>query len=126
MAISVPRHQTGTLYDWVTGPAAEQGTFRSGIGKGGVPYRISDGQRMDLQGRTLFEYDPRPNFDGNRPRLIVQPTRDNQPFLPTNWAGGKESPRVTTEYSCDFQEPNTPYGKCQPSSGTPGEGVRDL
>ena len=79
---------------------------------------------MDFAGRTLFEYDTRPNYGGNRRRLLVQPNRINQSFLFTNWAGGKEySAEDPEEYSCDSQSQNIPVGKCQPSSGMPGEGV---
>ena len=66
----------------------------------------------------------RPNYGGNRRRLLVQPNRINQSFLFTNWAGGKEySAEDPEEYSCDSQSQDIPVGKCQPSSGMPGEGV---
>ncbi|MEK9553805.1 MAG: hypothetical protein VW446_11130, partial [Alphaproteobacteria bacterium] len=75
-------------------------------------------------GRTMFEYDPRPAFGGNRRRLLVQPNRYNESFLFTNWAGGKEySAERPEEYSCDAQSLSIPVRKCQPSSGMPGEGV---
>jgi len=113
---------TYDTFDWVTGPAADRGTFWFGLGKSGLPYKVGDRERIDPAGRTLFEYDPRPEFSGNRLRLLVQPTR-NDSFLFTNWAGGKENTWGSKEYSCDSQDRNTPYDKCQPSSGTPGEGV---
>ena len=36
---------------------------------------------------------------------------------------GKENTWSSKEYSCDSQSQNIPVGKCQPSSGMPGEGV---
>ena len=90
-------------------------------------WRALSGQQQranGFAGRTLFEYDTRPNYGGNRRRLLVQPNRINQSFLFTNWAGGKEySAEDPEEYSCDSQSQNIPVGKCQPSSGMPGEGV---
>ena len=54
----------------------------------------------------------------------MQPNRNNESFLFTNWAGGKEySAERPKEYSRDSQSPSIPVGKCQPSSGMPGEGV---
>jgi hypothetical protein len=54
----------------------------------------------------------------------VQLNRNNESFLFTNCAGGKEySAERPEEYSCDSQSPYIPVGKCQPSSGMPGEGV---
>ncbi len=54
----------------------------------------------------------------------MQPNRNNESFLFTNWAGEKEySAERPEEYSCDSQSPSIPVGKCQLSSGMPGKGV---
>jgi len=89
-----------------------------------LPY-LSDSRRQgDQPCHTLFEYDIKPAFGGNRRRLLVQPNRNNESFLFTNWTGEKEySAQGPEEYSCDSQSPSIPVGKCQPSSGKPGEGV---
>ena len=133
MIREVPGWQSGYIgakastydtFDWVTGPAAEKGTFWYGHGVDGVPYLSGSRRRGDHAGRTMFEYDPQPAFGGDRLRLLVQPNRNNESFLFTNWAGGKEySAQSPEEYSCDSQSPSIPFGKCQPSSGMPGEGV---
>ena len=57
MIREVPGWQSGYIgakalnydtFDWVTGPAAEGGTFWFGLGTDGVPYRVSNRERMDL------------------------------------------------------------------------------
>ena len=54
----------------------------------------------------------------------MQPNRNNESFLFTNWAGEKEySAERPEEYSCDSQSPSIPVGKCQLSSDMPGKGV---
>ena len=133
MIREVPGWQSGfigakaTNYDtfgWVTGPTTERGSFWQGIGVYGVPFKASNRERLDYAGRTLFEYDPKPLSLGNRLRLLVQPNRNNQLFLFTNWAGGKEpSAEDPSQYSCDSQSQAIPHDKCQPSSGMPGQGV---
>ena len=133
MIREVPGWQSGYIgakvstydtFDWVTGPAAERVTFWCGIGVNGLPYRSGSRRQGDQAGRTLFEYDPKPTFGGNRRQLLAQPNRNNESFLFTNWAGGKEySAERLEEYSCDSQIPSIPVGKCQPSSGMPGKGV---
>ena len=72
----------------------------------------------------MFEFYPKPAFGGNRRRLLVQPNRNNESFLFTNWAGEKEySAERPEEYSCDSQSPSIPVGKYQLSLGMPGEGA---
>ena len=89
-----------------------------------MPYLSGSRRQGDQAGRTLFEYDPKPTFGGNRRQLLAQPNRNNESFLFTNWAGGKEySAERLEEYSCVSQSPSIPVGKCQPSSGMPGKGV---
>jgi hypothetical protein len=89
-----------------------------------LPYLSGNRRQGDQAGRTLFEYDPKPAFGGNRRRLLVQPNRNNESFLFTNCVGGKEdSAERPEEYSCDSQSPSIPVGKYLPSSGMPGEGV---
>lgn len=116
-----------TEYDtfrWVTGPAAERSAFWFGLGTNGLPYLATNKERGDVAGRRFFEFDPKPNFGGNRRRLLVQPTRNNQSFLFTNWAGGKEySAEDPEDYYCDTDDPNVPASWCQPASAMPGDGV---
>ena len=89
-----------------------------------MPYLLSSRRQGDQAGRTLFKYDPKPAFGGSRRRLLVQPNRNKESFLFTNWAGGKEySAERPDEYSCDSKSPSIPIGKYQPSSGMLGEGV---
>ena len=106
---------------------------RSGRGKvnfwfaldvNGLPYLSGSRRQGDQVGCTLFEYGPKPAFVDNRRRLLGQPNRNNESFLFTNWAGGKEYlAERPEEYSCDSQIASVPVGKCQPSSGMLGEGV---
>ena len=124
-----------TEYDtfrWVTGPAAERSAFWFGLGTEGLPYLAdndnphlhSNNERGDMAGRRFFEFDPKPDFGGNRRRVLVQPTRNDQSFLFTNWAGGKEySAEDPEDYYCDTGDPNIPANWCQPASATPGDGV---
>ena len=108
----------------MTSPAAERVIFWYGLGVNGLPYLSGSRRQADQAGRTLFEYDPKPAFGGNRRRLPVQPSRNNESFLFTNWAGEKEySAGRPEEYSCDSQSPSIPLGKCQLSLGMPAEDV---
>ena len=89
-----------------------------------MPYLSVSRRQGDQAGRTLFEYNPPPAFGCNRRRLLVQPNCNNEIFLFTNWADGKEySTEGPEEYSCDSQSRSIPVGKCQASSGMPGESV---
>ena len=115
--------ENGT-FRWGTGPSAEQSPFWSGLGINGLPYLAGSKERGDAAGREFFEFDPKPNFDGNRRRLLVQPTNNSQSFLFTNWAGGKEySAEDPRDYRCDTGDPNIPASWCQPASAMPGDGV---
>ena len=108
----------------MTGPAAEGVIFWCGLGVKGLSYLSGSRRQADQGGRKLFEYDPKPAFGGNRRRLPVQPNRNNESFLFTNWAGEKEySADRPEEYSCDSQSPSIPVGKYQLSLGMPGEGA---
>ena len=108
----------------MTGPAAEGVIFWCGLGVKGLSYLLGSRRQADQGGRKLFEYDPKPAFGGNRRRLPVQPNRNNESFLFTNWAGEKEySADRPEEYSCDSQSPSIPVGKYQLSLGMPGEGA---
>ena len=112
------------IFTWDTGPIAEQLPFWYGTEQNGLPYRISNGQMGDFAGRTLFEYDPLPHVAGNRRQIIVQPTRPNDAFLFTNWAGGKAYlSQAQPGYSCDSTSNNAPPGGCQPASARQGDGV---
>ena len=133
MIREVPGWQSGYIgakastydtFDWVSGPAVERFTFWYGLGVNGLRYLSGSRRQGDQAGRKLFEYDPKPAFEGNRRRLLVQPNRNNESFLFTNWAGGKEySAECPEEYRCDSQSPPIRVGKCQLSSGMPGEAV---
>ena len=65
---------TYDTFRWVTGPAAERVTFWCGLGVNGLPYLSGSRRRGDQASRTLFEYEPKPAFGGNRRLLLVQPT----------------------------------------------------
>ena len=89
-----------------------------------MPYLLGSRRQGDQAGRTLFKYDPKPASGGNRRRLLVQPNRNNEGFLFTNWAGGREYlVERREEYNCDSLSPSIPVGKWQPSLGMPGKGV---
>jgi len=93
MIREVPGWQSGYIgakastyetFDRVTGAAAEIVTFWCGLGVNGLPYLSGSRRQGDQAGRTLFEYDSKPAFGGNRRRLLLQPNRNNEGFLFTN------------------------------------------
>lgn len=110
------------VFSWVTGPLAEQVPFWHGTGQSGRPYGTSNGQMSNTAGLSFFDYDPLPQFGGNRRQIIAQSTNDSFRFA--NWAGGKEEqPTDTQKYDCDTTNPRPPPGGCQPASSRTGDGV---